>query len=97
MFHMANEQIHVALFTNVNPVSENWNPESDQFFNKSFKCIEHVRMQSVSFFLFFFFNGRTQGKWKFLDQGLNPSHSYDLHTLDPLIHCAGLRLKPISS
>lgn len=23
MFHMANEQIHVALFTNVNPVSEN--------------------------------------------------------------------------
>ena len=29
--------------------------------------------------LLFVFNGLTRGIWKFLGQGLNPSHSYDLH------------------
>ena len=47
-----------------------------------------------SFFLLFKnFDGCICGIWKLLDQGLNPSGSYDLHcsgkTLDPLIHCEG--------
>ena len=48
-------------------------------------------------FLFVFY-GRTHGIWKFLDQGLNPSHSCDLcHSCGDagsLTHCTRRRIKP---
>ena len=42
-----------------------------------------------------FYYGCTHSIWKFLGQGLNRSHSYDLccscgHMLDPLTHCASV-------
>jgi len=53
----------------------------------------------VSEFLFFFFKGHTHRNGsKFLGQGLNPSHSFDLcHSCsnpDPWTQCARLGIKP---
>ena len=46
----------------------------------TFCSLSILGFSSLFFFLFisFYFCGHTHGIWKFLDQGLNPSHSYDL-------------------
>ena len=45
-------------------------------------------------FNFFPFNGCTHSTWKFQDQGLNPTQATATAMLEPLTHCAGLRIEP---
>ena len=60
--------------------------------------LTHTIMTShfFPFFLFFFFNGCTQGIWKFTGQGLNPSLSSDLrHSCGNAgSHCTRPGIKP---
>lgn len=46
MFFIANIQIDMVVLVNnyLGTVPMNWSPESDQFFNNSFKYIEHLDM-----------------------------------------------------
>ena len=65
---------------------------------KNRKINSFMEYRKAEEFFFFFFYGHTHSIWKFLDQGLNPSHSCDLcHSCSnagSLTHCARPGVEP---
>ena len=72
------------------------------FYGYCFLCLKknfaypQVAKRMSILFTFFFFNGHTCDSWPFLDQGLNLSHSCDLHCSCGDTHCTRPGIEPES-
>lgn len=87
MVHWVNSGLHMTAFlyeltSIVSRATGGW------VGNTSSVSVELMCVVSCFCLVFFFFNGRIHGIWKFLDQ--------ELATLDPVTHCAklGIELAP---